>query len=104
MEFIHPNDCKLWLESGKAELVDVREPWETAICTIGGTIIPMHDVCNRAKQFDANKDLIVVCKTGKRAEAVANFLKSEWKRENIFVMDGGITAWYATFEPSYEMY
>jgi rhodanese-related sulfurtransferase len=34
-----------------------------------------------------------MCKSGKRAEAIVNFLETEHKITNLLVLEGGITEW-----------
>jgi rhodanese-related sulfurtransferase len=40
-----------------------------------------------------------MCQSGKRAEALANFMETEFNATNIFVLEGGINAWIAQNAP-----
>ena len=86
------------------ELIDVRENWEYDICHIASTHIPMHTIPEAIGTFDKERPYLIVCKTGRRAEAVANLLESEYNFKDVAVLEGGITAWYALTDPSFEIY
>jgi len=34
-----------------------------------------------------------MCRSGKRAEAVANILMTDYSISNVYILDGGILAW-----------
>ena len=40
MNRITSEACKQLIQNNGAELIDIREPWEVEICSIGGTPIP----------------------------------------------------------------
>lgn len=75
------------------EIVDVREPYEYDACNIGSTHIPMGDICNRIADLPKNKNIVIMCRSGKRAEAVANILLTDYSIANVYILDGGILAW-----------
>lgn len=104
MKKMSTEDCKTLLAQGTVELIDIREPWEVAICSIGGTAIPMHEITEKVAELSAQKAYVIVCKTGRRAEAVANLLESEFHFSDVAILEGGITEWFAQTQPSYEMY
>lgn len=104
MTRITPEDAKLQLDEGNCTILDIRELWEFSICNLGGLHIPMHEVPSRAKDWKEGQSVLVICKTGKRAEAVANLLSIEFPSTHFLVLEGGITAWYAAYEPTFEMY
>jgi adenylyltransferase/sulfurtransferase len=54
--------------------------------------------------LDSSKQIILVCKTGRRAEALANLLETEYGFTDVAIMGGGVTAWAAKFDPTNEMY
>lgn len=74
-------------------IVDIREPYEFAFCNIQTINIPMAEVCERLEELPKDKPLILMCKSGNRAEAIANLLITEFGIENLSVLLGGITAW-----------
>jgi rhodanese-related sulfurtransferase len=104
MNRITPGDCKKMMDSNQAVLIDIREPWEVDICSIGGETIPMHKIPELAQNMDKAANYIIMCKTGKRAESVANLLECDYQFQHVAILDGGITAWYCEFDPSKELY
>src|SRR4029450_13007586 len=74
-------------------LLDVREPWETAICAIDGSLtIPLTMIPQSPDRNARARRRVVVCRLGGRwARAV------EWLRQNGFDravnLAGGIDAW-----------
>jgi adenylyltransferase/sulfurtransferase len=104
MKWISPEECKELVTARTVELIDVREPWEYEICNIGHVNIPMGTITTAGSKLDKTKSYLIVCKTGRRAEAVANLLERDFGFSNISVLDGGITAWYALTDPSFELY
>jgi rhodanese-related sulfurtransferase len=75
------------------EIVDVREPYEYDACNIGSVHIPMGEICNRIADLPKNKNIVIMCRSGKRAEAVANILMTDYSISNVYILDGGILAW-----------
>lgn len=102
MKWVSPEQCQSL--KGTATLIDVREPWEVAACSMEAMTIPMHAIPAEAPKLDKDQAYVIVCKTGRRAEAVANFLESEYGFTNVSVMEGGVTAWYALVQPTFELY
>jgi adenylyltransferase/sulfurtransferase len=103
MNRISVSECENLLNSGSV-LIDIREPWETAICTIGGELIPMSTIVNDLENLDKEKSYILLCKTGKRAEAVANLMITDYQFKQISILEGGITEWFASKDANFEMY
>jgi adenylyltransferase/sulfurtransferase len=103
MNRISVSECENLLNSGSV-LIDIREPWETAICTIGGELIPMSTIVNDLENLDKEKSYIILCKTGKRAEAVANLMITDYQFKQISILEGGLTEWFAKKEPNNELY
>jgi rhodanese-related sulfurtransferase len=104
LKSITVSESKTLLEEGKAQLLDVRETWETSICCKGGIKIPMHNVIDSMHELDKTKIILVLCKTGRRAEAVANLLCTEFPELQVSFIEGGITRWLQLDDPSFEIY
>jgi len=90
------------LRSSEARLIDIREPYEWEICSIGGIQIPMAEITSRLNDFAKDEALVIMCRSGKRAEAVANLLESDHGFENIIVLQGGLDAWISEVDPTLE--
>ena len=65
--------------------------------------MPMANVLENAHLLDKQKMTVVMCRSGKRAEALANLLESECGFEDIVVMEGGIMGWIDQVDPSLEI-
>lgn len=105
MEFISAQALNdLFKKDSNIQLIDVREPYECTFCSIGIKNIPMDEIPVRWKELNAQKPVYLVCKSGNRAQAVANLLTTEYHFEHAIVLEGGITAYMNLTNPSYEMY
>ena len=85
-------DYKAQRDAGKDYfLLDVREPHEFQIAQIGGHLIPLGDLQNRASELPGDREIVVHCKSGGRSQKAAEFLdKAGYKVQN---RAGGTTAW-----------
>lgn len=93
MRYISPKDCKKRLDNNEVEVIDIREPYEFEACNAGFKNIPMAELTLIIKNLASDKDNVIMCKSGKRAEAIVNFLETEHKISNLLVLEGGITEW-----------
>lgn len=88
-------ELKDYLDSTDSDvlLLDVREPWEFAICHIQGSrLIPMGQVADAVDELDAEQETVVICHHGRRSEQVANFLEANGFTA-ISNLVGGVEAW-----------
>ena len=74
-------------------IIDIREPYELEVCSLGCRNIPMANVVNHINELKAIENIVLMCRSGKRAESVANWLESDFQFSNILVMEGGIVQW-----------
>jgi len=87
-----------------AYLLDVREPYEVAICKLeGGAHIPMRNVPEAFESLPRDRPIIVYCHTGVRSLHVAKLLRAKG-RGSATSMVGGIDAWARRFEPEMARY
>jgi rhodanese-related sulfurtransferase len=71
-------DFKNAVESGSAVIVDVRTAEEYARGHFKGAVhIPVDDIASRYSELPADKNILVHCKTGVRAEMGLNILKDK---------------------------
>jgi rhodanese-related sulfurtransferase len=98
MHFISVTDLKQQLDS-KANLflLDIRENYEREAVSIPSKHIPMDEVCAHLVEFPVDQQVILMCNSGKRAEALANLLETEFNQSNLVVLEGGIAAWMEQF-------
>ena len=92
-----PVDCKARLKSGKAVLVDIREPseWKEGVAA-SAVLLPMSDLNGSRSQWKpflecvGEKEVLLYCAAGGRAGIVAKLLASEgFKAANA----GGFSEW-----------
>lgn len=101
-------DVKAKLDAGeKLFLIDVREPFEHVIASIGGSeLIPMNTVPMRLSDLDSQAGegtLIIFCHHGMRSLNVVNWLRGQGV-EACQSMAGGIDAWSAQIDPRVPRY
>lgn len=94
MQFISVEDLKKRLEeNAPIFLVDIRENYERDACSIPSYHIPMAEVCGRLNEFPSDQQVVVMCNSGKRAEALVNLLETDFGKKELSVLEGGISAW-----------
>ena len=103
MTGITASDLKERLTIGTHIIIDIREPYEYEACNIGSKHIPMGEICNRVSELPKDKELVIMCRSGKRAEAVANVLISDHGLSNVLILEGGITAWKEEVDPTLDL-
>ena len=98
MQFLKPTE----INSKRNEffIVDIREKYEYDFCNINCLNIPMAELCNRIAELPKDQTVVVMCKSGKRASALANLLTVDYNITNVVVMEGGIEAWRDQVEPT----
>lgn len=104
MKSVSPQELRTLLNEGKAVLIDVREPYELEICKIDALHIPMAEVAANIDKIDRSKTLVIMCRSGKRAEAVANMLITDHNILEIAILEGGILAWIEQIDTHLETY
>jgi adenylyltransferase/sulfurtransferase len=74
------------------QLIDVREPYEAELCSIGGTLIPMAEIVDRCDELRRDVPVVIHCRTGARATAVVQALTNRYGFTNLHNLKGGIVA------------
>jgi rhodanese-related sulfurtransferase len=90
---ISPSDFVARRSAGEAlTLLDVREDWELGVASVPGIVhIPMGQVADRLGEIDRDKEVVVLCRSGRRSLEVAKFLQQNGFRT--VNLAGGILAW-----------
>lgn len=105
MKYMDPIDVKRKMDEGEPIIIlDVREPYELEICRVQAMHIPMAEISSRVKELPSDQQLVVMCKSGQRASAVANLLTTDFQLNNIWVLNGGILAWIEQVDQQLEQY
>lgn len=90
---ITPTEFVARRERGEAlTLLDVREEWELGVASVPGIVhIPMGQVAERIGELERGKEVVVMCRSGRRSLEVAKFLQ----QNGITAVNlaGGILAW-----------
>lgn len=100
-------EYKKRLDSGEEiYLLDIREPHESKIASIGGVLIPMSELPERMSELpeDKNTEIIVYCRTGNRSHHVTLYLKENAGYKNVKNLIGGIYAWHDRIDPAVSKY
>ncbi|MBC8145506.1 MAG: molybdopterin-synthase adenylyltransferase MoeB [bacterium] len=84
-------------------LIDVREQNEYDVANIGGTLIPMSELAQRAGEIPREGRVIVHCKMGGRSARAVEYLQSQGYT-NLENLQGGITAWAERVDPKVPVY
>lgn len=96
---LHPNAVAERLKSGKAILVDIRDPDEFSHRHVAGALSRPLPVFEAAKlKIDPDRSVIFTCRTGMRTNANCARLAEAVEGE-AYVLDGGIDAWVAAGLP-----
>jgi rhodanese-related sulfurtransferase len=97
-------ELKQRLDAGEDLMIlDVREPYECQIASIGGTLIPMNQVPDRLAEIDRNREIVVQCRSGARSQRIAEFLAARGY-PNVKNLAGGILAWADQIDPKIQKY
>jgi rhodanese-related sulfurtransferase len=90
MEFeVTPEQARAELAKG-ARLLDVREPGEVALASVGGVNIPMGEIPARVQELDPDEHILVLCHRGVRSLNVTVWLRQQGF-ENVQSIRGGIS-------------
>lgn len=107
IEEIAPAALKDWLDDASRKaplLLDVREPWEYALCRIEGSVsIPMGNLISRWPELDPEAPTVVICHHGTRSFQVAHFLARSGFAHPINLA-GGVAAWANLVDPRMPQY
>ena len=103
---ISVQDAKSKLDSGwKPFWIDVRKPHELAIVSLSGVHLEQahEDILEILSEIPEGRDVLVMCKVGGRSAKACTAL-AEAGVENLYNLDGGITAWATEIEPTLPTY
>jgi adenylyltransferase/sulfurtransferase len=59
---------------------------------------------NRIDELPKDELIVVMCRSGARAAAMANLLETDYSFKDIAVLDGGILGWIEVVDQSLEAY
>ncbi len=88
----------------KFSLIDVREPFETRISTIGGELIPINDLPYRLNELNKDEEIIVYCRSGHRSHHAVQYLREQAGFKKARNLLGGINLWADKIDNSLTKY
>jgi rhodanese-related sulfurtransferase len=102
---IAPEDVEARRRAGmRLAILDVREPWETSICAIEGSIlIPLSTLPSNLERLPQDIPLAVVCHHGMRSLQAVLWLRRQGF-ENAINLQGGVDAWAQRVDPAMATY
>lgn len=84
-------------------VLDVREPWEVAICGFAGALnLPLATLPGRADELPRDRPLIVVCHHGQRSLLATRHLRRLGLPSTN--LRGGVDAWALEIDPDMPRY
>jgi adenylyltransferase/sulfurtransferase len=98
-------ELKTRIDAGTAPVIlDVREPFEAAICSLpGAVLIPLGELPRRLDELNPADEIVVHCKSGGRsARAVALLREKGFSRASN--LTGGILNWINEIDPALSRY
>ncbi len=112
-----PRGLRDWLDEETLKppmLLDVREPWEVALCSIAGTLaipmnsipmnsIPMNSIPLEWPRLDPDAETVVICHHGGRSMQVALFLERNGFAK-LHNLSGGVDAGARQIDPAMVIY
>jgi adenylyltransferase/sulfurtransferase len=98
-------ELKARIDAGRLPLIlDVREPFEAAICSLpGARLIPLGELPRRLGELDRSAEIVVHCKSGGRS-ARATALLQERGFTRVFNLTGGILQWISEIDGTLARY
>jgi len=85
-------------------VLDIRYPEELDIAAFDGAYpIPMHELDYRLHEIPREKDVVILCRSGRRSAEVWHQLRDAGF-ERIWNLEGGILAWADEIDPSISKY
>ena len=99
------HELKARIDAGTAPMVlDVREPFEFAICSIpGARLIPLGELLQRLDELDPGAEMVVQCKSGRRSANAVGMLR-ERGFDRAVNLTGGILNWINEIDPLLQRY
>lgn len=95
---------KLITQNIDFQLIDVREPFESELASLGGDLIPQNSIPESIELLQRNKPVVIYCRTGVRSAHVVSYLQEIHGFDNLYNLKGGIYAWADEIDPEIEKY
>jgi rhodanese-related sulfurtransferase len=107
MKQLRASELADWLANPgqpKPRLLDVREPWEFALCQIPGSENrPTQTIPTHHQDLDPDAPVVCICHHGMRSHQVGLFLERQGFGE-VYNLAGGVDAWATSVDPTMARY
>jgi adenylyltransferase/sulfurtransferase len=91
MQHLQPEELLIWKNENKPHLlVDIREEYEVAICTLDGLHIPMEHVIEKYPSLPKENPIVFHCNSGKRSDALVYMIEKKFPGDAIYSLAGGV--------------
>ncbi len=102
MNQLSPAELKKLIDSKEPiQIIDIREPYEYEYSHLEQSILmPMATVSDKISEISRELNVIIHCRTGKRAEAMIDYLECTHNFTNLHNLTGGILAWSEEIDAS----
>jgi len=97
---ICPSQCGDILKKKNTVILDIREKFEYDAYHIKSIHIPMANVSEHLEELKKYNQVIVTCQSGRRAEALVNYLETDYGFTNLILMEGGLLSWQEKVDKS----
>jgi rhodanese-related sulfurtransferase len=74
-------------------LLDVREEYEHEEFNIGGTLIPLGEIIQKARKIPRDRPVVIYCRKGIRSQIAIQRLEEKFGFNNLINLEGGIEKW-----------
>lgn len=85
------------------QLIDVREVSEYEQANIGGELIPLQTLPNHIAKIAKDKQVVIMCRSGKRSANAVAFLEQQGAFDNLYNLAGGILDWKIEIDNSLDV-
>jgi rhodanese-related sulfurtransferase len=107
MTLLSVAELSQWLgDSGREPplLLDVRQPWEFALCRIEGSeLVPLGTLGSHLPSIDPERPVVCICHHGTRSFHAGLALEHHGCRD-VYNLAGGVDAWARQIEPGMTIY
>lgn len=107
MKTITAAELDQWLRDPlrpRPRLIDVREPWEFAICRIDGSeLVPLRALPARLPTLQRSQPTVCICHHGNRSGYATMFLMQHGFTD-VYNLAGGVDAWARQVDPAMPVY
>lgn len=94
-----------WQQDGRPfQLIDVREPYEAEIVSLGGELIPQAQLTQQPQRIARDRPVVLHCRSGKRSAEVVAQLQRTHGFDHLYTLRGGLLAWINQIDPSLPQY